>query len=170
VRSALLHVAGMVAGDLAYLLFAVWGLSLVAQALGGLFWLLRLAGGAYLIFLGVRVWRSGAVDETQGKSQQFKSAGSVFAGGLAVSLSNPKVILFYCGFLPAFFDLRTLGLPDLAVVVGVMSAILFGVLAAYAALAGAARRMLSGSGARRWLNRAAGGALAAAGVAIAVRR
>jgi threonine/homoserine/homoserine lactone efflux protein len=79
------------------------------------------------------------------------------------------VILFYCGFLPTFFDLSTLTIIDLAFVVVIITAVLSGVLTTYAYLASRARRMFTNQRAVKRLNRAAGGVMVAAGVAIAVR-
>jgi threonine/homoserine/homoserine lactone efflux protein len=89
--------------------------------------------------------------------------------GLIITLSNPKVILFYCGFLPTFLDLSTLTIIDLAFVVVIITAVLSGVLTTYAYLASRARRMFTNQRAVKRLNRAAGGVMVAAGVAIAVR-
>src|SRR4051812_32007826 len=47
---------GIVTGDLVYLLVAVYGLSALAQALGGFFNLIQYVGGAYLLWLGSRIW------------------------------------------------------------------------------------------------------------------
>jgi threonine/homoserine/homoserine lactone efflux protein len=84
-------------------------------------------------------------------------------------LSNPKVILFYCGFLPTFLDLSTLTGFDLAIVVAIITAVLVGVLGTYAYLASRARQMFTQKRSVRRLNRAAGSVMVAAGVAIAVR-
>ncbi len=84
-------------------------------------------------------------------------------------LLNPKVILFYCGFLPTFLDLSALTIVDLTFVVAIITAVLSGVLITYAYLASRARRMFTTKRAVKRLNRAAGGVMVAAGVAIAVR-
>ena len=92
-----------------------------------------------------------------------------FATGLAITLSNPKVILFYCGFLPTFLDLSALTLIDLVIVVTIITIVLGCVLGTYAFLASRARRMFTNQQALRRLNRAAGGVMVATGVAIAFR-
>ena len=89
--------------------------------------------------------------------------------GLIITLSNPKVILFYCGFLPTFLDLSILTLSDLALVVVIITFVLACVLSTYALLASRARRMFTNPKAARRLNRAAGGVMIATGVAIATR-
>jgi threonine/homoserine/homoserine lactone efflux protein len=84
-------------------------------------------------------------------------------------LSNPKVILFYCGFLPTFLDLSALTIFDLALVAVIITLVLSGVLTTYAYLASRARRIFTNERSVKRLNRAAGGVMVAAGVAIAVR-
>jgi threonine/homoserine/homoserine lactone efflux protein len=79
------------------------------------------------------------------------------------------VILFYCGFLPTFLDLSALTLTDLVIVVTIITIVLGCVLGTYAFLAGRARRMFTNQRAVRRLNRAAGGVMVAAGIAIAIR-
>jgi threonine/homoserine/homoserine lactone efflux protein len=89
--------------------------------------------------------------------------------GLIITLSNPKVILFYCGFLPTFLDLSALTLSDLVLVVGIVTTVLSFVLSTYALLAIRARRMFTNKKAARRLNRSAGGVMIATGVVIATR-
>ncbi len=89
--------------------------------------------------------------------------------GLVITLSNPKVILFYCGFLPTFLDLSALTLIDLVIVVTIITLVLGCVLGTYAFLASRARRLFTNQLAVRRLNRTAGGVMMAAGITIAVR-
>ncbi len=168
-RPALAVIGGIVIGDIIFLLFAAFGLSMVAQVLGNLFFIVKICGGAYLVWLGIKIWLRdpGSVSETQ--DADTRSQGSNFVSGLVVTLSNPKVILFYCGFLPSFFDLSTLTVFDLAIVVAIITAVLAGVLGTYAYLASRARKMFTDKRSVRRLNRAAGSVMVAAGVAIAVR-
>jgi threonine/homoserine/homoserine lactone efflux protein len=79
------------------------------------------------------------------------------------------VILFYCGFLPTFFDLSALILIDLIIVVTIITIVLGGVLGIYAFLASQARRMFTNRQAVRRLNRTAGVVMVGAGLVIAIR-
>jgi threonine/homoserine/homoserine lactone efflux protein len=168
-RPSVAVICGIVLGDVIYLLFAAFGLSMVARALGNMFFIVKVCGGAYLIWLGVRIWLKKPEPVGGSHTTGTRSRWGNFASGLVVTLSNPKVILFYCGFLPTFFDLSALTLFDLSIVVVLITAILGGVLATYAFLASRARKMFTNHKAVRRLNRAAGGVMVAAGVAIAVR-
>jgi threonine/homoserine/homoserine lactone efflux protein len=168
-RPSLAVICGIVLGDVIFLLFAAFGLSLVAQALGNMFFIVKICGGAYLIWLGVRIWFKKPGPVIGNQNRNIHSQWGNFATGLVITLSNPKVILFYCGFLPTFLDLSALTLIDLVIVVTIITIVLGCVLGTYAFLASRARRMFTNQQAVRRLNRAAGGVMAAAGVAIAIR-
>ena len=168
-RPALAVICGIVLGDIIFLLFAFFGMSVIAQALGDLFFIVKICGGAYLIFLGIRIWiREPALASNENGKHTGLGWGN-FGSGLIITLSNPKVILFYCGFLPTFLDLSALTLSDLALVVGIVTIVLACVLSTYAFIASRARSMFANQKALRRLNRAAGGVMVAAGVAIAIR-
>ena len=166
---ALAVIIGIVLGDIIFLMFAFFGLSIIAQALGDLFFIVKICGGAYLIFLGIKIWmREPALASNEDGNHNRPGWGN-FVSGLVVTLSNPKVILFYCGFLPTFLDLSALTLSDLALVVGIITTVLACVLSTYALLASRARSMFTNIKAARRLNRAAGTVMVATGVAIATR-
>ena len=168
-RPSLVVICGIVLGDVIFLLFAAFGLAMVARSLGNLFFIVKICGGAYLIWLGVRIWLEKPRPVTPNLNVNTHSRWGNFATGLVITLSNPKVILFYCGFLPTFLDLSALTLIDLVIVVTIITIVLGCVLGTYAFLASRARRMFTNQQALRRLNRAAGGVMVATGVAIAVR-
>ena len=168
-RPALAVIGGIVLGDIIFLLFAFFGMSIIAQALGDLFFIVKICGGAYLIFLGIRIWIKEPVLASNKNDNHNRPGWGNFVSGLVVTLSNPKVILFYCGFLPTFLDLSALTLSDLSLVVGIITTVLACVLSTYALLASRARSMFTNIKAARRLNRAAGTVMVATGVAIATR-
>jgi threonine/homoserine/homoserine lactone efflux protein len=168
-RPALAVIWGIVLGDIIFLLFAAFGLSMVARVLGNLFFLVKICGGAYLVWLGIKIWLQKPVLVQSHQNSASRSKWGNFASGLIITLSNPKVILFYCGFLPTFLDLSALTIIDLVLVVAIITAILSAVLITYAYIASRARRIFTNERAVKRLNRAAGGVMVAAGVAIAVR-
>jgi threonine/homoserine/homoserine lactone efflux protein len=168
-RPALVVICGIVLGDIIFLLFAAFGLSMVARVLGNMFFIVKICGGAYLIWLGIKIWLKDPQPLTDTRMSDTRSQWGNFLSGLVITLSNPKVILFYCGFLPTFLDLSTLTFFDLAMVVAIITAVLACVLGTYAYLASRARKMFTRRRSVRRLNRAAGGVMVAAGVTIAVR-
>ena len=160
---------GMILGDITYMLVATYGLSVAARSLGGLFILVRFAGAAYLIYLGVRLWRE-RVDLHQVAAER-KANGSVrtFAAGLLTSLGNPKTIAFYVGFMPNFLDLPHMTNGDVAIAVATIFVASFIVVLIYDALAARARGLLMASHRRTLLNRTAGAVMIGAGIAVASR-
>lgn len=179
-RSAVAMHAGVVLGDVLFLLLAIYGLSAISVALGKFFYLVKLAGGAYLIWLGWRLWTAEPVslDAASGSASvngpptgpsARRRYGRDFSAGLLITLGNPKVILFYAGFLPAFMDLGSLGAADVGVVTAVVVLVLTVVNCSYAWWAARARALFRSRRAARNLNRGAGTVMAGAGVLVATR-
>lgn len=171
-RAALAMTGGVIVGDMVYLTLAVFGLAVLAQNMGELFMVVRLAGAAYLIWLGVRLWRApaqpivAAADvATHAGAGLWRSAGA----GLAVTLGNPKTIAFYLGLLPTFIDLATVTTRDF----GFLSAIVFVVIGssvgAYAVAAGRMRALMRRADRVRAMNRTAGTIMVGTGVALAAK-
>jgi len=167
-RHAVSVVAGIVAGDLLFLLFAVFGLAVLAEHLHGLFTAVKYIGAAYLIFLGVRLWRQ-QPETAELAPLLAQSRRSGFLTGLFITLGNPKVILFYLGFLPAFVDLASLTYGDILGIVAVVSLVLGTTLLVYAYAAVNAGKLFRSAAARRMLNRFAGGTMIAVGAALSTR-
>ncbi|MCD4735706.1 MAG: LysE family translocator [Bacteroidales bacterium] len=159
-------VAGIVTGDIIFLVFAILGMSAISQAMGNFFVVIKIIGGAYLIFLGVKIWMSKPVPVQEVQGKKSKKYGN-YLSGLVITLSNPKVILFYCGFLPTFMDLTSLSAVDICIAVVTVFIVLSSVLAFYAYLANRARIFFSSTRSVKRLNRTAGGVMIATGVAIA---
>ena len=84
-------------------------------------------------------------------------------------MGNPKVILFYAGFLPAFMDLGSLGLVDVAAVSAIVVSVLMAVNCAYAWWASRIGAAVGGSRTARRPNRGAGAVMAGTGVVIVTR-
>ncbi len=109
-RSALITVAGTCSGTAVLLAAIALGLNWVVTHAVYLFELLRWAGAAYLIWLGVQAWRHA------GATSVLPAGASVqFTRGFLVALSNPKTIVFFTAFLPQFIDPTLPAGPQLAV-------------------------------------------------------
>jgi threonine/homoserine/homoserine lactone efflux protein len=163
-RPAASMAVGMTAGDLFYLAAALFGLSAVGRHLGELFFWVRMAGSGYLVFLGLKM----ALRPPQAAHAPASAARRHgFWAGFAVSLGNPKVILFYLGFLPAFIDLPTLGAWGAAAVMALVALVIGGTLLGYAFLGGRARRLLKSPATIRRVHRTAGAMMIGAGLAVA---
>ena len=168
-RSSIEVIAGIVIGDLLFLILAIFGLSAVASVLGELFFIVKIIGGAYLIWLGYKMWTAEPVPLNSDPDVGEKNGWQRFLGGLFITLSNPKVILFYCGFLPTFTNLRRLTVVDIAVISAVVVVVLAGVMMVYSYSTARARQLFSSRRATRNFNRGAGTVLIGTGVVIATR-
>jgi threonine/homoserine/homoserine lactone efflux protein len=155
-KNAVPVVIGIVIGDLIFLLFAIFGLSMIAETFSTLFTLIKYLGGGYLIWLGIKLWRSNPT-KTDIAGLKMQSIKYSFFGGLSITLGNPKVILFYLGFLPTFLDLKILSTLDVAIVVSVVSLVLGSVMLFYAFTASRARLLLFKSESAQYkINKTAG--------------
>jgi threonine/homoserine/homoserine lactone efflux protein len=93
-------VAGTVCGDFVFMVAAIAGLAAVMKANPGLFQALQWFGAAYLCWMGVGLLKAKIDAEPQ--SAQKERASWFFRQAFAISLTNPKVILFFVSFFPLF--------------------------------------------------------------------
>jgi threonine/homoserine/homoserine lactone efflux protein len=101
-RAGLANVAGTQAGLAVFVGVLAIGLASVIETMGHWFDWIRFLGAAYLIYIGIRMWRSsGKLDEP---GQTPKPRGGFFLQGFLVMLSNPKVLIFFGAFIPQFVD------------------------------------------------------------------
>lgn len=168
-RSSFDVIAGIVLGDILFLMLAIFGLSAIAYILGEFFFLVKIAGGVYLIWMGWKMWTSKPVPFEEVRENKKRTRKGRFIGGLLITLGNPKVIVFYAGFLPNFMDLESLSVTDIFIVATLISTILVCVLGVYTYFASRAKRFFVSTRAIKNLNRCAGTVMAGAGVAIATR-
>lgn len=159
--------AGIVAGDLLFILIAIYGLSILAAWAGGYFYLFQYVGGAYLIGLGLMLWWSTpAIADL--RLRQGASPAASFLVGLAVTLADQKAILFYLAFLPAFVDLSALSVGDTAAVLGIATVAVGAPKIMYALVAARAVRVMESLNATRVINRLAGTAMVVIGIYLVV--
>lgn len=101
-RAGLLNVAGTQAGLVPMILIVAIGLKTVVTFMGEWFFWIKLAGAAYLVWLGVKMWLSdGSIGDP---SKARKPATGYFWQGFLVIWANPKALLFFGAFLPQFID------------------------------------------------------------------
>ena len=161
-------VMGIVIGDIIFLLLAIFGLSAIASILGDFFILVKYLGGIYLLFLGYKILTS-KEQETNLKGIYELSWKKNFLTGLIITLSNPKVILFYLGFLPTFINLQTLTAIDIFIISTVITIVLGGVMLAYAYSASSAKNLFKSKSSKRKMNIAAGSVMISAGAVLIIK-
>ncbi len=109
---------GIVVGDLVFIAFAILGLSVVAEQLGGFFFAVKILGGLYLIWLGLRLLRSSdsALVLTSPVKTEVRGLIASFCAGFFLTLGDVKAILFYVSLFPMFINLQSLQVRDLIIV------------------------------------------------------
>lgn len=165
--ASLSFIFGVILGDLTYLSFAMLGLSAVATAFGRFFVLVKIAGGLYLIWLGISAWRSAKTIKTQELKAEKKQG---LIAGLLLTLGNPKVILFYLGFLPTFVDLNSLSLQTALLIAALVALVILVVLGSYAFFAAKLRGFFSNRQARANLQRFSAAVLAVLGIVVIIKK
>ncbi len=153
---------GIVLGDIIFIIIAIWGLSFLAETMGNLFVLIKYLGGAYLIWLGIRLCRSKS-QEVETEEVVKSSLLSSFMTGLLITLADQKAILFYFGFFPAFLDISKISYLDTGIIIAIATLAVGGVKLGYAFMADKARLLIS-SKFRKRINIAAGCVTIAVGV------
>jgi threonine/homoserine/homoserine lactone efflux protein len=150
------------------------GLSALLVASATAYTVVKLAGAAYLVWLGIQTIRAArrpaVTPDAQPDATGPLTSRRAFGQGLVSTVLNPKPALFFLTFIPQFIDrnesvlAQTLFLTLVHVVVGLVW------LTTYAHLVDRARRVLTRDGFRRWLERSTGAVLIALGVRVAVER
>jgi homoserine/homoserine lactone efflux protein len=103
-RKAMYTILGGATGFVTIVALSMFGIGALLQT--SLFWLvvLKWVGGAYLVWLGIQVWRSPPIGLDLHGSAQPRAGWSMFRQGALSALTNPKGILFFAAFLPQFID------------------------------------------------------------------
>jgi threonine/homoserine/homoserine lactone efflux protein len=167
--SGIAYGAGTVVGILIFLTLAAFGLSIIAAEMAIVMTILRYAGAAYLIWMGIRLWTAEpVVPELQPVSER-RGLLAIFATGVALNLGNPKMPLFYVALLPNVVG-SSLTPGHLAALAAVILAVEVVVIGGHVILAGRARTLLRTPIIVRRVNRAAGGVMVGAGVAVVATR
>ncbi|WP_376098909.1 LysE family translocator [Roseomonas sp. CCTCC AB2023176] len=162
-------IAGFVAGDLIWFAVAATGLAVLASTFAILFQVIKYAGAAYLLYLAWRLWTAPAQAPSDVAAPVAEGPARLFLTGLAVTLGNPKVIVFFLALLPTVVDLGALTPLGFAELAAMIAVILSAVLAAYTVAAARARRLITSPRAMRRVNRGTGVVMAGAAVAVATR-
>lgn len=167
-RRAVPFVLGIAAGDLIWLAFSALGLTLLMQSFHGVFLAIKYAGCAYLAYLAWKLWTApvkSLEDEPAARGEGLR----LFLGGVALTLGNPKVMVFFVSILPLVVDLQALT-PLAFVEVAVLTMLIINTtLLGYAYAADRARRLVASPRTMRRINRFTSGVMAGAAAAIATR-
>ncbi|NEX63838.1 LysE family translocator [Noviherbaspirillum galbum] len=172
-RSAgLVSALGISVGCFVHALASALGLSALLAASATAFTLIKLAGGAYLIYMGIRMLLAKPANAAAEPVREARSLKTIFLQALLTNVLNPKVILFFLAFIPQFVSADAGHKTVAFLVLGVAFAVISLVWnSGTAFLAGTlARRAVHSPHARQWLERAVGGAFVALGARLALIR
>lgn len=103
-RKTVATILGGSVGFAAVIAMSMFGIGAILAASAQLLIAMKFVGGAYLIWLGIQVWRSPSLGETKLQSAINVSSWSLFRQGALAALTNPKGILFFVAFLPQFIN------------------------------------------------------------------
>jgi threonine/homoserine/homoserine lactone efflux protein len=166
-RYALATTAGVALGDFTAMTASMFGLGVILAASATLFAVLRWIGAAYLIYLGIKLWRAPVMRSDSADTSETR-ASRIFAHAYAVTALNPKSIVFFVAFVPQFIDARLPTLPQIVIFEATFLVLATLNALGYALLAAAARQAIRRQHVQRVVNRTGGSLLIGAGLFAAV--
>jgi threonine/homoserine/homoserine lactone efflux protein len=170
-RGVFLTTAGIALALVIWVTASAVGVAAVLKASTTLFYALKLIGGLYLAYLGIRAWL--ASREKPGDllaGAKAAPAGSIFRQGLISAGTNPKLGVFFVTFLPQFVDPHQQLLPQLLLLGSVFALIGWTWMNVYGLLISRVRDFITAPRVRQWMDRLTGTVLIGLGVRLAVER
>jgi len=167
-RQSLATAMGILSGDFIFIALAIFGLAALAEVMGSFFVIIKYAGAAYLIYLGFQLITSGN-NNTSVDALKPANYSTNYLVGLATSVSNPKVTLFYLSFFPAFLDLENISATDIALLFLIATLSVGLVMAGYAYVAAKTKSSFAASPKTHYLKFGSGALLIGGGVFVALR-
>lgn len=162
--------AAMWIGEAAWLAAAIGGLTAVAERLHEVFVVIRWAGIGYLAWLALKTWRTPLPGEAADAGAVPPTSGlRLFATGLALTIGNPKIMVFYLALLPSIVDPTAIGLGDWLLLTAVQVAVMAAIDLAWTGAAAKARRFFADPSSLRLVRRGSAVAMGGAAAAMASR-
>jgi threonine/homoserine/homoserine lactone efflux protein len=169
---AMASASGSITAALGMILLSSLGLGAVLAASDTAFWVLKLVGGAYLIYLGIKTFRSSvsSFDLPTATTSAGTPMRKLYLQGLLVGASNPKALLFFAAFFPQFVDASQAWAPQFAILALTFVAFEFTTLSVCTLFAARIAPWLRQSGRARVFNRVSGSLFAGMGVLLLAAR
>ena len=166
-RKALYTIFGGASGFIVLIALSMFGIGALLQA--SLTWLtvMKWVGGAYLVWLGIQVWRSPPIGIDVRAVAESRAGWSLFRQGALSALTNPKGLLFFAAFLPQFIDPARSLIVQFVIMAGTFAVIEIATEMFIASMAHRISPWLRRVGRR--FNQACGGVFVAIGVALPLR-
>ena len=162
--------AGIVLGDLAFIILAILGLSVVAETMGSLFMIIKYLGALYLFWIGFSL-----LTEKRTTTIAVNRAGlkgrlvTSFLAGFFLTLGDIKAIVFYVSLFPMFIDLSAIHVLDILVIISITVVAVGGVKVLYALSASRISSLARGLKYENAVRKTAGGLMVGAGSCLIVK-
>ncbi len=163
-RTVLPMTVGVALGDFTAMTLSMLGLGALLATSATLFTILKWVGAAYLVYLGIRLWRAGGTLDAAPRTDAV-SAAKMLGHAWLVTALNPKSITFFVAFLPAFLDPKADFLTQMMVFETTFLVLAFANAFGYALVAARARGFVANPRAIGVVNKVGGGLLIGAGAA-----
>jgi threonine/homoserine/homoserine lactone efflux protein len=168
-RSAVLAlVVGVGLGDLTAMILSLLGVGLLLETVATAFYFLKWLGAAYLVWLGIKMWRSSTDEIEISEKDKHQASREILRNAYVTTALNPKSIVFFLAFMPQFMDPELPLLSQAIVLGGTFFVLAILIVIAYALLASYAGKQLRMPLIQRWTQRIGGGLLIGAGGMTAV--
>jgi threonine/homoserine/homoserine lactone efflux protein len=161
-------ILGIALADIIWAALVMGGLTALAARYPLALDILRYAGAAYLAYIAFSLWRTDPVGFDAAQTAKPETGWRGFGAGVAITLGNPKAMVFFLAILPQLLPLASLSVAEACLVWAVMAVVLVAVMGAYALLGAGARILLSSPYHIRRVNRGTAVIMLAAAVAIAL--
>lgn len=168
-RTALPMAIGVALGDFTAMMLSLLGLGALLAASATVFTILKWAGAAYLVWLGIKLWRAGGSLDAAPRTDAVSSLKMLGHAWLVTAL-NPKGLVFFVAFLPQFIDPKLAFLPQVSVFAATFLVLAFANVITYALIASRARQVVRNPRAISIINKTGGSLLIGAGVATVALR
>ena len=168
-RSAVMAlVVGVGLGDLTAMILSFLGVGLLLETVATAFYFLKWLGAAYLIWLGIKMWRSSTDEIKISEKDKQLASREILRNAYVTTALNPKSIVFFLAFMPQFLEADLPFVPQALVMGGTFFVLAIIMVIAYALLASYAGKQLRMPAIQRWTQRIGGGLLIGAGGMTAV--
>ena len=168
-RSAVMAlVVGVGLGDLTAMILSFLGVGLLLETVATAFYFLKWLGAAYLVWLGIKMWRSSTDEIKISEKDKQQASREILRNAYVTTALNPKSIVFFLAFMPQFLEADLPFVPQALVMGGTFFVLAIIMVIAYAMLASYAGKQLRMPAIQRWTQRIGGGLLIGAGGMTAV--
>lgn len=171
IGSGLLLGLGLIMGDFIYLIAVLASLHSIADIIAPYMVYVRVFGAFFLAYVGYQQWISPPLLAEEARKQEAgkkRTIAQTLAAGIAISGTNPKVVVFYLSFLPQFVDLTNLSLADTIIVMVTIASMLFSGCLVYAFGADRLYQLIKSQKGAKLMNQVTGGSIIAVAIVMVV--